>query len=584
MNRKVLLISAAVLLFIPALFVQQVKAEAPRAQQQNEGLNNELIGNVVGLTASTSTYGVYPDSLKEEQPVTAKGLSVTEVKDSIVVNTGAGLKYAVNADNGNITTTKLNGTELATKNGKKSQINIGLGSSADVSWEMSSSGSTVLITVNENDKNLIHYYTSRSGENIIYMATYIKNDASFGELRYIFRGNGDVLTKVSPYSDNSNSIGAIESQDVNGHANGYTTSKFFGNDQAKSLSVRGATGDGAGVFMAYGNRERSSGGPFFRDIQFQSGGDTEIYNYMFSGHNQTEALRKGLHGPYALIFTTGETPNEPDFSWMSGLNLQGWESKRGEVSLNGLTGMDSNYEYTIGFANNDAQYWTASSSKGKAVKNNMIPGTYTMTVYKGELAVYTQDVTVTAASTTRINTINIEKDPSTVKAIWRIGDWDGTPLELLYGQTISLYHPSDSRNKDRGSVSFDVDNASNEFPAIQTREQNSPLDITFDLDASQASSSHVLKIGITAAYNSGRPSVRINDHKLKLVSTSSQPKSRSFTIGTYRGNNACFSWTIPASYLVEGTNTISIEPISGKSDLSNWLSAGWVYDAIELLN
>ena len=96
-------------------------------------------------------------------------------------------------------------------------------------------------------------------------------------------------------------------------------SKYYGNDQAKDLSVRGVTGNGVGVFMAYGNREKSSGGPFFRDIQSQSGTETEVYNYMNSGHAQTENWRLGLHGPYALIFTTGGTPSVPDFSWMSGL-------------------------------------------------------------------------------------------------------------------------------------------------------------------------------------------------------------------------------------------------------------------------
>ncbi|HER2209423.1 TPA: hypothetical protein VJT00_001764, partial [Streptococcus pyogenes] len=65
---------------------------------------------------------------------------------------------------------------------------------------------------------------------------------------------------------------------------------------------------------------------------------------------------------------------------------------------------------------------------------------------------------------------------------------------------------------------------------------------------------------------------------------SSQPNSRSFTIGTYRGNNTTFSWNIPASYFVNGSNTITITPISGSSDLGNWLSAGWVYDCVELLN
>src|SRR5207253_2580909 len=77
----------------------------------------------------------------------------------------------------------------------------------------------------------------------------------------------------------------------------------------------------------YGSRESSSGGPFYRDIQNQSSaaGDSELYNYMNSGHEQTEAVRTNvLYGPYALSFTTGCTPAIPDFSWMSSLNLTGW--------------------------------------------------------------------------------------------------------------------------------------------------------------------------------------------------------------------------------------------------------------------
>ena len=71
------------------------------------------------------------------------------------------------------------------------------------------------------------------------------------------------------------------------------------------LTYSGATGPGIGSWMVFGSRESSSGGPFFRDIQNQAGGDQEVYNYMNSGHNQTEANRLGvLHGPYALVFTT----------------------------------------------------------------------------------------------------------------------------------------------------------------------------------------------------------------------------------------------------------------------------------------
>ncbi|WP_145324901.1 rhamnogalacturonan lyase B N-terminal domain-containing protein [Paenibacillus xylanexedens] len=527
------------------------------------------------IVVMIATAAVYPASTGH-----AATINVSDNGSRIEVNTGSGLVYVVNKTNGDIISAKMNGMELNSNRG--SHIGSGLGSSANVTWNTSPSGSTVLITVSTS--TLTHYYASRGGENIIYMATHITAQPSIGELRYIFRGNGSVLTGVPANSNNRGNTGAIESQDVFGFANGQSASKYYGNDQAKDLSVRGVTGNGVGVFMAYGNREKSSGGPFFRDIQFQSGTETEIYNYMNSGHAQTENWRLGLHGPYALIFTTGGTPSVPDFSWMSGLNLQCWVSSRGNVVLNGLSGMDTGYAYTIGFANSNAQYWTGTSSSGAAAKYSMIPGTYTMTAYKGELAVYTETVNVTAGQTTTLNTRTINNDPSKASSIWRIGNWDGTPREFLNGQTIPIRHPSDSRNPSWGPVTYATGSATNRFPAIQFRGENSPTTITFNLNASQASSSHMLNIGITAAYNNGRPSVTVNGHALTNPAASSQPNSRSFTIGTYRGNNTTFSWNVPASYFVNGSNTMTITPISGSSDLGNWLSAGWVYDCVELLN
>ncbi|MDQ0723558.1 rhamnogalacturonan endolyase [Paenibacillus sp. W4I10] len=541
-------------------------------------MTKSIVRKALGLfliVVMIATAAVYPASTGH-----AATINVSDNGSRIEVNTGSGLVYVVNKTNGDIISAKMNGTELNSNRG--SHIGSGLGSSANVTWNTSPSGSTVLITVSTS--TLTHYYASRGGENIIYMATHITAQPSIGELRYIFRGNGSVLTGVPANSNNRGNTGAIESQDVFGFANGQSASKYYGNDQAKDLSVRGVTGNGVGVFMAYGNREKSSGGPFFRDIQFQSGTETEVYNYMNSGHAQTENWRLGLHGPYALIFTTGGTPSVPDFSWMSGLNLQGWVSSRGNVVLNGLFGMDTGYAYTIGFANSNAQYWVGTSSSGAAAKYSMIPGTYTMTAYKGELAVYTETVNVTAGQTTTLNTRTINNDPSKASNIWRIGNWDGTPRELLNGQTIPIRHPSDSRNPSWGPVTYATGSATNRFPAIQFRGQNSPTTITFNLNASQAASSHMLNIGITAAYNNGRPSVTVNGHALTNPAASSQPNSRSFTIGTYRGNNTTFSWNVPASYFVNGSNTITITPISGSSDLGNWLSAGWVYDCVELLN
>jgi hypothetical protein len=36
--------------------------------------------------------------------------------------------------------------------------------------------------------------------------------------------------------------------------------------------------------------------------------------------------------------------------------------------------------------------------------------------------------------------------PSTASALWRIGDWDATPLEFMNGAHINVMHPSDVRN------------------------------------------------------------------------------------------------------------------------------------------
>jgi rhamnogalacturonan endolyase len=517
--------------------------------------------------------------------VYAAAVGVTDNGTNIVVDTGAGLVYTVNKSNGDMTSCKLNGTELNASN-KASQISSGLGS-ANVTWSTFSSGSQVLITCSTS--TLTQYYASKFGDNTIYMATYITAEPSVGELRYVFRGDMNVLNTVPMYSDLRGNSGAIESTDIYGFSDGHTASKYYGNDQAKDLTIKGATGSNVGVFMAYGNRETSSGGPFQRDIQFQTAYpdnmNTEINNYMNSTHAKTENFRTGLFGPYALCFTNGSTPSLPDYSWMSGLGLLGYvpDSGRGAVVLNGLSGMDANYDYTIGFANTTAQYWATASSTGAATCSGIKPGTYTMTVYKGELGVYTGSVTVTAGNTTTIPTCAITADPSTTSTIWRIGNWDGTPLEFANGKNIQYRHPSDNRN-DSWATSFTVGDVDSKFPAAQFRLVNSPETVTFNLTSNQAAATHTLKIGITTAYNNGRPSVTINGHALTDLSAVTEPSQRTLTTGTYRGNNATFSWNIPSSYFVAGSNTITIKPISGSTDSSTYLSASYAYDCLEFDN
>ncbi len=509
------------------------------------------------------------------------------------VDTGAGLVFQVRKTDGTITSIVFNGTEYNGPSGKGSHIASGLGSPTTVTPE--SDGSTyVKMTLQTDATNgvvtgLTQYLIVRNGENRIYMATYTTAEPSVGELRWITRLNSALIPNGPAPSNNAGTTGAIESSDVFGHADGTSTSKYYGDnvthgkDRAMDLTYCGATGPGIGCWMIFGTRESSSGGPFFRDIQNQNGDDQEIYNYMNSGHNQTEPTRVDnvLHGPYVLDFTTGAPPTLPvDVSWMGNLGLTGWVPVSGRGAVSGTaTGVPAGFQGVVGFANATAQYWATLDGAGAYISANMKPGTYTVSLYKGELAVATDTVTVAAGATTPLNLVSTETTPA---AIFRIGEWDGTPAGFLNAEKIVQMHPQDVRMSPWTNTTFTpgVDNPAT-FPAIQFRAANSPTTIKFNLAPNQLVDLTV-KIGITCAYNSGRPQITVNSFTSAAPAASSQPSSRSFTIGTYRGNNALFTYTIPASALVAGTNTMTINPISGSTDLGTWLSAGWVYDAVEL--
>src|SRR5262245_23605511 len=420
------------------------------------------------------------------------------------------------------------------------------------------------------------------------MATFPTAEPNVGELRWITRLNSVLIPNGPGPSDLHDTTGAIESTDNFGVADGTTRSKYYGDnvthgkDRAIDLTYSGATGPGIGCWMVFGTRESSSGGPFFRDIENQAGDDQEIYNYMNSGHNQTEPFRLNvLHGPYALVFTNGAPPTLPiDFPWLGNLGLNGWvaPADRGAVS-GAASGVPAGFQSLVGFDNSAAQYWTTVAADGSYTSTGMKPGTYTATLYKGELEVATSPVTVSAGSTTALNLTSNEPTPAT---IFRIGEWDGTPAGMMNAEKIVQMHPSDVRMTPWNVTTYTVGvDSVNKFPAIQFRGQNSPTTIKFNLAPNQIVNL-TLRIGITCAYNNGRPQITVNSFTSGQPAASTQPDSRSFTIGTYRGNNALFTYSIPASALVVGTNTLTINPISGSTDISQWLSAGWVYDAVEL--
>jgi rhamnogalacturonan endolyase len=499
----------------------------------------------------------------------------------ITVNTGAGLTFKIKQSDGDMTSLNYNGVELQDQS-SFSQVESGLGSGASVT--VSQTGNYIVITESVTDwygsGTLHHYLVVVNGQNNIYMATYV-NSSGGGELRWICRLNPGVITTVlTPAEVNGGT--AIESTDIY-LLDGQTRSKYYSNRRAMDLTVRGVTGGGIGVYMAYGNRESSAGGPFFRDIEQQGATDNQLYNYLFSAHNQTEAQRLDvLYGPYALMLSGSTPPAAPDMSFMDGLGLIGTvpASGRGFVA-GGAFGATSGTTVTVGWANATAQYWTSAQSNGDYFSPAMKPGTYTMTMYQDELSVASRSVTVTAGTT--LSGQNLNSGWFTpASPVFRIGTWTGAPTGFLNSANLTWMHPSDARMASWGPVTYTVGSSSaSEFPACQFKDVNNPVTVRFTLTSSQIAA-RVVRIGITAAYAGGRPQITVNNWTSPAPSPSSQPNSRSLTIGTYRGNNTMFTYAVPASAFVAGTNTMTITVISGSGALSNFLSPAYSYDCVEM--
>lgn len=227
-------------------------------------------------------------------------------------------------------------------------------------------------------------------------------------------------------------------------SNGNTHSKFYSAVRFIDDAIHGSRGDKIGAYFAIGSYESSSGGPFFRDINSQTAGDTEeIYFYMFSGHAQTEPFRKDqLHGPYALCFTEGPPPAMPAMNWMKDLGLRAWVSQRGRVTGT-ATRLLPGVPYTAYLSNEIAQYWTRIDANGKFTSTAMKPGTYSLRLMRNELAVAETQVTVTHADTASVQL----QDPGLPSYLWRLGLPDGTPQGFRNASKMSDMHPSDKRHQ-----------------------------------------------------------------------------------------------------------------------------------------
>jgi rhamnogalacturonan endolyase len=350
--------------------------------------------------------------------------------------------------------------------------------------------------------------------------------------------------------------------------------------------------------MVRSNHEKASGGPFYRSLlRHQSADGGGLYEILYYGQNQTEDQRFGLQGPYVIAFTDGGAPSSALFPgtlttpWADSLGIAGYvpASGRGKVAGVGITGRNTAYPYTVGLANAAAQYWgSARSSDGFFSVPGVLPGTYTLTVFKGELAVYTTSVSVSAGGTTTLNTIAVpaSNDPSNASAIWRIGDWNGTPAGFKNADLMTYAHPSDVRAASWTGNVVIGDGETAAFPCYLWKDVNSGILVYFRLTAAQAAAAHTLRIGVTTAYANGRPQVTVNDAWTSAIpSPPTQPNTRSLTNGSYRGNNHTFTYSVPASAWKTDTsqyNVLRINVVSG-SGTTGFLSAGTSVDAIDLL-
>ena len=555
----------------------------------------------------------------EQRLALAFGLTTTS--STYTVDTGANLVFTVARTKpsggavGDLMSMKYNGTDLEapfSATSRYSHYESGLSSNTVVTATVDPQGNWIMIACDDTGPSgvgVIQYYIARKGFNNIYLATYAPT--AVGEMRFITYTNHSILVNAPAPSNLTGNTGAIESSDVVGFADGTTASKYYGEYSAIDAQNYGLTGGGFGVFMDIGNRETDSGGPFFKDIDFQttSSQSTELYNYMFSSHSQTEfsdsaqsqSSRTGLFGPYALEFTTGGAPAPVDYSFIAGLNLQGYVGAAGRGTLSGTaSGVPSGHQVTVALSNGVGQYWaTPDPVTGAYTVSGIKPGIYTETLYQDELAVGTQAVTISAGGSASANIADTLFAPPEV---FLIGSWDGTPNGFLNSDLFPNMHPSDSRMNPWGTFTDATDTTAmtnyvvgtsptSAWPMAEWKEATTdptkPIDninrITFTLTAAQVVAS-TLRIGITRAGSGARPIISVNGGSFSSVPASSpQASGRGVTLGNSRGNNITYNYSISASALHVGTNTIDIEVASGSSSASPWLGPWIIYDAIDLV-
>ncbi|KAL5606498.1 hypothetical protein BROUX41_002904 [Berkeleyomyces rouxiae] len=512
----------------------------------------------------------------------------TKSGSNYVVDAGSKDSFAITVSGSNcdVTSIKYRGTELQASS-RGTHIGSGLGS-ASVTAESIKGSKASYVKVTCTTDTLIQYIIVKQGEANMYMGTHITAVPSIGEMRYIARLRAQQLPNEYPFGEVSNTAGAsetIEGSDVF-LVGGQTRSKFYSSERYMDTDSYCAYSDGSnGMHACFVplQMETCLGGPFFRDINSNKA-DSNTINlsfYMNSGHVATEKARLGFNGPYVLSFTNSNIPKKSDFdaSFFSEMKLKGYvpDSGRGQVSGK-ATGVSSPFKPVVHWYNDAAQYWATPGSDGTFVSPRMKPGTYTMVLYQTEYKVATTTVTVTAGKTASKSIASGYKAPTT--SLFKIGEFDGQPLELLNGDKILRMHPSDKRMSAWAAPEFKVGTSkASDFPMAIFKTVNEPS-ISFNLKSDPGAST--LRIATTISANGGRPQVTVNGWKAAAPAAPVKIDSRSVTRGAYRGYGEVYNIAIPAGKLVAGSNKISISSLSGSTASAPYLNPSFIVDAIEL--
>ncbi|KAH7123295.1 Rhamnogalacturonase B, N-terminal-domain-containing protein [Dactylonectria estremocensis] len=522
----------------------------------------------------------------------------TDTNGNYVIDSGADLIISVSKTTGDINSLKYKGQEFNGWGGKNTHVESGLGTSTVTIATVS----TNVIKVTVVHGTLKHYIVMRYKNNNVYLFTN-KADDSVSAMRFIVRIKSGIFSHASTdpdYYDSGSTY--IEASDVSINSGSITKSKHYqGSTYGRTMDYDyiGRTTSSVGLFMIRSNHEKASGGPFFRSLLTRA--DTtgeDLYEIYYYNMGHTDAMRTGLQGPHVIAFTDGGAPSSSlyarnaDWTWVDALALSGWTTwaDRGYASGVGISNMKSGFAYTVGLSNSNAQYWgSAASSNGAWSIKKIIPGTYTLTVYKGELEVYTGSVTISKGAGTAVNTVKAT-DPADDTAIWRIGEWDGTPRGFLNFEDAKMkptyMHPSDKRLSSWSPSNFIVGTSStNSFPGYMWVDVNNAHLVYFKLTSAQLAASHKIRIGITEAYINGRPTIKVNDWSATTPAATNQAKTRSLTVGTYRGNNVKLEFTVPSSAFKQSTSEwqiLTISIVTGSTG-TGYLSGGVSFDSIDML-